>query len=103
MPPAAWRPQGSSSFGWWVMCTPSRFPAPPAHFTQRRSFRRAGGDHQARWAGARGGEGSEIEVLERQWRGLGLRDAYQWCGEREARCCSWGEADADMGQRWHVW
>ena len=40
-----------------TMCTPSRLPAPPAHFTQRQSSCNAGADHQARWAGARGGEG----------------------------------------------
>ena len=38
-----------------TMCSPSRPPAPPAHFTQRRSSRKAGGDHQARWAGPGGG------------------------------------------------
>ena len=38
----------------WIMCTPSRLPAPPAYFTKRRSSRRAGGDHQARCAGAGG-------------------------------------------------
>ena len=41
-----------------TMCTPSRLPASPAHFTQRRSSRRVGADHQVRWAGA--------------WRGVGL-------------------------------
>ena len=35
-----------------TMCTPSRLPAPPAHFTQQRSSCKAGADHQARWAGA---------------------------------------------------
>ena len=35
-----------------TMCTPSRRPAPLAHFTQQRSSRKAGADHQARWAGA---------------------------------------------------
>ena len=86
----------------WIMCTPSRLPTPPAHFTQRRSSRRAGGDHQARWAGARGGGGSELEVLERRWQQLGVEDAYRRCGEREARCCSWGKGDRDMGRRWRV-
>ena len=43
-----------------TMCTPSRLPAPPTHFTQQRSSRKAGAHHQARvW----GGEGSELEVL----------------------------------------
>ena len=85
------------------MCTPSRLPAPPAHFTQRRSSRRAGADHQASWAGAGGGEGSELEVLERRWWGLGVEDAYGRRGEQEARCCSWGEGVGDMRQRWSVW
>ena len=40
-----------------TMCTNSRLPAPPAYFTQRRSFRKAGADHQARSAGAWGGGG----------------------------------------------
>ena len=31
--------------------------------------------------------------------GLGLEDAYGRRGEREARCCLRGEADADMGRR----
>ena len=55
-------------FSWKVstMCTPSRLPAPPAHFTQRRSSCRAGADHNARWAGDWGGKGSELLVLERQ-------------------------------------
>ena len=80
-----------------TMCTPSRLPAPPGHFTQRWGSCKAGADHQARWAGARGGEGSELEVLqwreedadmrrwrawwrlgerERRWRGLGVEDGY---------------------------
>ena len=85
------------------MCTPSRRPAPPAHFTQRQSPRKAGADHQARWAGAWGGKGSELEVLERRWPELGLEDAYGRRGEREAWWCSWGEEDMDMGRRWRVW
>ena len=31
-----------------TMCTPSRLPAPPTHFTQRRSSCNAWADHQAR-------------------------------------------------------
>ena len=65
-----------------TMCTPSRLPAPPALFTQRRSSRRAVADHHPRWAGALGGEGSELEVLELRWRGLGVEDAY---GRRRER------------------
>ena len=109
MPPAARRPQGLAGMRVRIsskvctMCTPSRLPAPPAHFTQRRSSRRAGADHQARWRGARGGQSSELEVLERRWRGLGVHDAYGRRGEREARCCSWGEGNGDMGRRWRVW
>ena len=38
-----------------TMCTTSYLPAPPAHFTKRQSSRKAGADHQARWAGAWGG------------------------------------------------
>ena len=86
-----------------VICTPQRLPAPPAHFTQRRNSRTAGGDHQARWAGARGGEASELEVLERRCRGLAVGDAYRRRGEREARCCSGGVGDADIGRQWRVW
>ena len=85
------------------MCTPSRLPAPPAHFTQRQSSCRAGADHQVRWAGARGGEGSKLEVLERCWRGLCVQDVYRWRREPEARCRSWGEGDADMERRWCMW
>ena len=61
------------------LCTPSHLPAPRAHFIQRRSSRKAGADHQARWAGALGGEGSQPEVLE------------------------WREEDEDMGRRWRAW
>ena len=101
-----------------TMCTPSRLPAPPAHFTQRRSSCKAGADHQARWAGAwgGGGDGSELEVLERRgenvdlrrwrgwrclgererrWRGLGVEDGYGRTGE--------GEGKVDMGRRWREW
>ena len=98
------------------MCTPSRLPTPPADFTQRRSSCKAGADHQARWAGAWGGEGSELEVLERRgedmdlrwwrgwrrlgererrWRGLGVEDGYGRRGEREG--------EGDMGRRWRAW
>ena len=106
------------------MCTPSRLPAPPAHFTQWRSYCKAGADHQARWAGAWGGEGSELEVLEwreedvdlrrwrawrrlgereRRWRGLGVEDGYGRRGEREARWGLWGEGVPDLGRRWCAW
>ena len=107
-----------------TMYTPSRLPAPPAHFTQRRSSCKAGADHEARWTGALGGEGSEIEdlesreedvdmrwwrawrrlgELERRLRGLGMGDGYGRQGEREARWGSWGEGEVDMGRQWHVW
>ena len=56
-----------------TMCTPSCLPAPPAHFTQRQSSCRAGADHQARWAGAWGGEGSVPGVLERRGEEVDLR------------------------------
>ena len=99
-----------------TMCTPSCLPAPSAHFTQRRSSCEAGADHQARWAGAWGGEGSVPGVLERrggdvdlrwwqgwrclgereqQWRGLGVEDGYGRRGEREG--------EVDMGRRWRAW
>ena len=88
-----------------TMCNPSCLPAPPAHFTQRRSSCKA-----------RGGEGSELEVLERRggdvdlqggrgwrclgelerrWRGLGVEDGYQRRGEQEG--------EVDMGRRWREW
>ena len=86
-----------------TMCTPSRLTAPPAHFTQQRSSCKAGADHQARWAGAWGGEGFELKVLERRWQGLGVEDAYGRRGERESRCCSWREEDVDMGRPWRAW
>ena len=35
--------------------------------------------------------------------GLGVENAYRWRGEREARCLSRGEGDADLGRRWRVW
>ena len=53
------------------MCTPSCLPAPPAHFTQRRSSYKVGADHEARCAGAWGGEGSMPGVLERGGGGRG--------------------------------
>ena len=40
---------------------------------------------------------------ELRWRGLGVEDAYGRRGEREARCCSWGEGDVDMGRQWRAW
>ena len=94
-----------------TVCTSSRLAAPPAHSTQRRSSCKAGADNQARWAGAWGGKGSELEALEwreeevnmrlwrawwrlgeweRGWRGLGVEDGY---GRR-------GEGMVDMGRRW---
>ena len=99
-----------------TMSTPSRLPAPPAHFTQRPSSCKAGADHQARWVWARGGEGSELEVLERRgedvdlrwwrgwrclgererlWRGLGVEDRYGRRGEREG--------EVDMGRPRREW
>ena len=98
------------------MCTPSRLPAPPAHFTQRRSSCNAGADHQARCAGAWGGEGSELGLMEqrgedvdlrwwrgwrclgereRRWRVLGVEDGYGQRGEREG--------EVDLGPRWPAW
>ena len=70
-----------------TMCTPSCLPVPPAHFTQRRSSCRAGGDHQARWAGARGGEGSVPVVVVRRGEDVDLRWWRGWrcLGERERR------------------
>ena len=100
----------------YTMCTPSRLRAPPALFTQRRSSCNARPDHQARWAWAWGGEGSEFRVLERRredvglrwsrgwqglgeqerrWRGLGVEDGYGRRGEREG--------EVDMGRRWRAW
>ena len=99
-----------------TMFIPSCLPAPPAGFTQQRSSCKAGADHQARWAGAWGGEGSVPGVLERRgedvdlclwwgwrclgererrWRGLGVEDGY---GRRRER-----EGEVDMGRRWRVW
>ena len=98
-----------------TMCTPSCLPAPRAQFGQRPSSCRAGGDHQARWAGARGGEGPVPGVLERRgeevdlrwwrgwrclgererrWRGLGVEDGYGRRGERKG--------EVDMGRRWRA-
>ena len=86
-----------------TMCTPSRLPAPPAHFMQRWSSRKAVADHQARWEGAwGGGEGSELKVLERRWRGLGVEDAYGRRGERKLGVvCQ--EGDMNEGRRWWAW
>ena len=81
-------------------------------------------DHQARWAGAWGGEGSELEVLEwreedvdmrrwrgrwrlgereRRWWGLGVEDGCGGRGEREARWGPRGEGEVDMGRPWCAW
>ena len=107
-----------------TMCTPSRLPAPPAHITQQRSSCKAGAYHQARLAGACGGEGSELEVLEwgeedvdlrrwrawrrlgereRRWQGLGVEDRYGRRGEREAWSGLLGEGVVDTGRRWCAW
>ena len=99
-----------------TMCTPSRLPAPPAHFTQRRSSCNVGAEHQASWAEAWGENGSALGILERRgedvnlrwwrgwrclgerkrrWRGLGVKDGYGRRGEREG--------EVDMGRRWRAW
>ena len=98
-----------------TVCTPLCLPAPPAHFTQRRSSCRAEGDHQARWAGARGGEGSVPGVLERRGEDVDLRwwRGWRWLGERERRRRGLGvedgygrrgerEGEVDMGRRWRA-
>ena len=92
---------------------PSRSPGPlhPA-----AELLQSGADHQARWAGAWGGEGSMSGVLERrgedvdlQWwrgwrclgererrpRGLGVEDGYGWGGGLEG--------EVDMGRRSRAW
>ena len=99
-----------------TMCTPSRLFAPQAHFTQRQSSCKAGADHQERWAGARGGEGSVPGVLERRGEDVDLRWWWGWrrLGERERRW--WGlrvedgygqkgelEGEVDMGRPWRAW
>ena len=99
-----------------TMCTPTRLLAPPAHFTQRQSSCKAGADHQARWAGARGGRspssrswsgggrtwtcggggnGDALGERERRWRGLGLEEGYGRRGEREGQ--------VDTGRGLHAW
>ena len=85
------------------MCTASRLLDPPAHFTQRWSSRRAGAEQYARWAAVRGGGSSELQVLERWWRGLGVGYAYRWSEEREALRRSCVEGDADMARQWWTW
>ena len=74
---------------------PSRLPAPPAHFTRRQSSCKAGADHQARWAGAQGGEGSELEVPERRGEDVDLRSWRGWrcLGKRERRWRGLGMED----------
>ena len=110
MPPAAWRPPGRPRWGWQGCgcgsprgCAPS---APLLAFLLPRPTSPNGGapaTRGQRWAGAWGGQGSELEVLGRRWRGLGLVDAYWRRGEPEARWVSWGEEDVDMGRRWRAW
>ena len=94
---------------------PFSFSRSPGLFTQRRGSCKAGADHQAKWAGAWGGEGSELGVLERRgedvdlrwwrgwrclgererrWRGLGMENGYGRRGEREG--------EVDMGRRWRA-
>ena len=68
-----------------TMCTPSCLPAPLAHFTQRRSSCKAGADHQARWAGALGGDGSVPGVLERRGEDVDLWWWWGCLGERDRR------------------
>ena len=101
--------------------SPSRCPGP---LHRGAELLQTGADHQARWAGAWGGEGSELEVLEwqkedvdmrrwrawwrlgereRLWRGLGVDDGYGRRGEREARWGPWREGMVDRRQRWCAW
>ena len=74
-----------------TMFTPSRLLAPPAHFTQQRSSRKAGADHQARWAGAWGEEVSKLEVLEWQ-----VEDVVAW-GSRSGGGGGWGRRSGTGG------
>ena len=72
-----------------TMCTPSRLPAPPAHFTQRQSSCKAGADHQARWAGAWGGGGLSLG----RW--SGWRRAWTYGAGR--RRGAWGSRSGGSG------
>ena len=63
----------------------------------------SGGSPVGEVGGGQGGGGSELQVLERQWRGLGVGDAYWWRGEREAWRRFWGEGDAAMIRWWRTW
>ena len=114
MPPVAWRPPGRPRWGWrgcgcgtarrCAPCAPLlafRLPRPtsPSDTAPARREQNARRGGRGPW----GGEGSELDVLER-WRfGPGVEDAYGRPGEREARCCWWGEGDVDMGRRWRAW
>ena len=89
-----------------TMCTPSRLPAPPAHFTEQRRSCKARGGPPGEVGGGLGGGGSVPGVLERRgedvdlwwwwgwrclgererrWRGLGVEDGYGRRGERRGR------------------
>ena len=114
MPPAAWRPQGPPGWGWrgcgcasprrcGPCAPPHAFPHPRSTSPSGRAPTRRGETTRRGWRGPGGGEGSELEVLERRWRGLGVEDAYRRRGEPEPRCCSWEEGDPDMGRRWRLW
>ena len=66
-------------------------------------LQQGGGRPPGEVAGAWGGKGSELEVLERRWRGMGVEDAHGRRGELEAWWGSWREEDVDMGWRWRAW
>ena len=106
-----------------TMCTRPRLPAPPAIFTQRQSCRKAGADHQARWA--RPGEGGR-GPSSRSWRGSwtwdgdggrgGVRESgsgggggWGWrmrtggAGNWKLAGAQWGEGDVAMARWWHAW
>ena len=93
MRPAAWRPPERPCWGWrGCGYGPPRRCAPCAPLLafllpQRTSPSRGA---PARWVlttrrggrGPGGGQGSELEVSERQWQELGVQDVYGRRGER---------------------
>ena len=113
MPSAAWRPRKRSSWGWQGAgadllevvdrvhpLTTFRSPGPlhPAAELPQGVGRLPGEVGGGQRGGGLRARGTGVAVAS-----AGAGGSVSERGEREARCCPWGEGEADMGRRWRVW